>query len=159
MSQRPSVPVAILPAIIERNLVPHHQLFDRRFGFIAQRPGLETLAPQRQLGRLNADQPHGQPALEIERIAVRNRDHPARRPGLQRIAALGKGRRNARHGHEKCRHEQTSEQIRPLNRATPGRPYFATEPLHPPQCFGFDCWFTVHAIAAKIIIIVRSRAF
>ena len=70
MRQRATVAVGFAAAIIERQGFAERQRLKRLFGFLGERPGFEAGAPERQLGRLDADQAHFRAVFEEQRIAV-----------------------------------------------------------------------------------------
>ena len=75
----------------ERHHPVQNQIFQRGLGLIGQRLLVEILATQRQLGRLDTDQPHLAAVVQHHGVAIDDFDDRRRQTGLQaRIDLCGR---------------------------------------------------------------------
>ena len=70
MGKQPAMPIDAPAAIAEPKRFAPRQYVQQRPRFLGHRPGPETGATERQLGRLDADETYLTAAVEDERVAV-----------------------------------------------------------------------------------------
>ncbi len=90
MRQQPAVAVPRRRARRDRELAAERQFGQRRLGLLGQRPGLEALAAERQLRRLDADQPDLAAVAQEQGVAVDDLDRPADLVGSLRQGGAGR---------------------------------------------------------------------